>query len=178
MDITITLNQEEILGSICNFLRDKNVVTDDKNIEINLVAGRGSNGHSAVISIKDSESKGVGAVVAAAKLTTTSEPDATTPQPVRRTRGAAKAAGTETPPLPPTLIPDPPAQVDTTTVTTEPEPPTVVPTETLSADEMTSDFDENGVSDNLFSGEGNSEEVSELFGESGEQPQPVESLFS
>lgn len=175
MDITITLNQDEILASICNFLRDKNVVTDDKNIEINLVAGRGSNGHSAVISIKDGESKGVGAVVAAAKLTTTAEPDAASPTPVRRTRGPAKTAGTEPPP---TLIPEPPAQVDTTTVTTEPEPPTVVPTETLSADEMTSDFDENGVSDNLFSDEGNSEEISELFGEPGEQPQPVESLFS
>lgn len=178
MDITITLNQDEILGSICNFLRDKNVVTDDKNIEINLVAGRGSNGHSAVISIKDSESKGVGAVVAAAKLTTTSEPDATTPTPVRRARGAAKAAGTEPPPPPPTLIPDPPDKVETVQVTTEPEPSTIVPTETLSADEMASDFDENDVSDNLFSGEGSSEELSELFGEPGEQPQPVESLFS
>ena len=176
MDITITLNQEEILGSICNFLRDKNVVTDDKNIEINLVAGRGSNGHSAVISIKDSESQGVGAVMAAAKLTTTSEPDATTPLPARRTRGPAKTTGAEPPP---TLIPDPPAQVEATSVTvTEFEPPTTVPTETVSADEMTSDFDENGVSDNLFSGEDSSEEVSELFGEPGEQPQPVESLFS
>ena len=179
MDITITLNQEEILGSICNFLRDKNVVTDDKNIEINLVAGRGSNGHSAVISIKDSESKGVGAVVAAAKLTTTPEPDtAAAPPPTRRTRGPAKAAGTEPPPPPPTMIPDPPDKVETVQVTTEPTPPTAVPTETVSADEMTSDFDENGVSDNLFSGEDNSEEVSELFGEPGEQPQPVESLFS
>lgn len=177
MDITITLNQDEILGSICNFLRDKNVVTDDKNIEINLVAGRGSNGHSAVISIKDSESKGVGAVMAAAKLTTTSEPDATTPPPVRRTRGAAKAAGTETPP-PPSLIPDPPDKVETVPVTTEPVVPTVVPTETLLDDEMPSNFDESGVSDNLFSGEGSSEEVSELFDEPGEQPQPVESLFS
>lgn len=178
MDITITLNQDEILGSICNFLRDKNVVTDDKNIEINLVAGRGSNGHSAVISIKDSESKGVGAVVAAAKLTTTSEPDATTPTPVRRARGAAKAAGTEPPPTPPTLIPDPPDKVETVQVTTEPEPSTIVPTETLLADEMASDFDENDVSDNLFSSEGSSESSSELFDEPGEQPQQVESLFS
>ena len=160
MEITITLNQEEILGSICNFLRDKNVVTDDKNIEINLVAGRGANGHSAVVSIKDGDTKGAGAVLSAAKQDVIAEPDVAPPQ-QRRTR-TTKA---QTEPAPPT----PPVEELT------PASPEVVPTEEMLADEMTSSFNENEVTDNLFA---NSEEATELFTESGEQPQAVESLFS
>lgn len=166
MEITITLNQEEILGSICNFLRDKNVVTDDKNIEINLVAGRGANGHSAVVSIKDGDTKGAGAVLSAAKQDVIAEPDVAPPQ-QRRTR-TTKAQTETTPPTPP-VIPEPPVEELT------PASPEVVPTEEMLADEMTSSFNENEVTDNLFA---NSEEATELFTESGEQPQAVESLFS
>ena len=169
MDITITLNQDEILGSICNFLRAKNVVTDDKNIEINLVAGRGANGHSAVISIKDGEPKGIDTTMASAKLTTSTEPDGTVPAPqTRRTR-----AKTQPEPQGNTVasvIPEPPNE----------EPPTVVPTETLSADAMSHDLDlgENEVPDALFANGDNTSETTGLFAEPGEQPQEVESLFS
>ena len=169
MDITITLNQDEILGSICNFLRAKNVVTDDKNIEINLVAGRGANGHSAVISIKDGEPKGIDTTMASAKLTTSTEPDGAVPAPqTRRTR-----AKTQPEPQGDTVasvIPEPPNE----------EPPIVVPTETLSADVMSHDLDlgENEVPDSLFANGDNTSETTGLFAEPGEQPQEVESLFS
>ena len=166
MEITITLNQEEILGSICNFLRDKNVVTDDKNIEINLVAGRGANGHSAVVSIKDGDTKGAGAVLSAAKQDVIAEPDVAPPQ-QRRTR--TTKAQTEPAPPTPLVISEPNVEEVTPTL------PEVVPTEEMLADEMTSSFNENEVTDNLFA---NSEEATELFTEPGEQPQPVESLFS
>ena len=172
MDITITLNQDEILGSICNFLRAKNVVTDDKNIEINLVAGRGANGHSAVISIKDGEPKGIDTTMASAKLTTSTEPDGAVPAPQTRRRTIAKAQPEQPAATVPPVIPEP-----------EPfneEPSTMVPTETLSADAMTNDLDlgENEVPDALFANGDNTSETTGLFAEPGEQPQEVESLFS
>ena len=170
MDITITLNQDEILGSICNFLREKNVVTDDKNIEINLVAGRGANGHSAVISIKDGEPKGIDTTMASAKLTTTAEPEPPAPQ-TRRTRTKAQPepqSGVGS------VIPEPPEQLEVV------EPPTVIPTETLSADTMADDLDlsENEVPDALFDTDGDASETTGLFAEPGEKPKEVESLFS
>ena len=169
MDITITLNQDEILGSICNFLRAKNVVTDDKNIEINLVAGRGANGHSAVISIKDGEPKGIDTTMASAKLTTSTEPDGTVPTTqTRRTRTKAQPEPQGDSVV--SVIPEPPNE----------EPPTAIPTETLSADTMTNDLDlgENEVPDALFANGDNTSETTGLFAEPGEQPQEVESLFS
>ena len=173
MDITITLNQDEILGSICNFLRAKNVVTDDKNIEINLVAGRGANGHSAIISIKDGEPKGIDATMASAKLTTSTEPDgAAPPPPPTRRRTTAKAQPEQpaavVPPVIPELPPEPANE----------ELPTVVPTETLSADAMPHDLGENEVPDALFANGDDAYETTGLFAEPGEQPQEVESLFS
>ena len=171
MDITITLNQNEILASICNFLRAKNVVTDDKNIEINLVAGRGANGHSAVISIKDGEANGIDTTMASAKLVTT-EPDATVPAPAqRRTRTTTKTQPEPTASPAQSVIPDPPAELVTAAIETEPDPMTVVPTETMSANEMSSNVDESGVADALFAtGE---EAENNLF-----SPAEPESLFS
>jgi len=52
MDITITMVQEEIFGAIKDFMVKHDVVTAGKEVEINLVAGRGPNGYSAVISTK------------------------------------------------------------------------------------------------------------------------------
>ena len=52
MDITITMVQEEIFGAIKDFMVKHDVITVGKEVEINLVAGRGPNGYSAVISTK------------------------------------------------------------------------------------------------------------------------------
>ena len=52
MDITITMVQDEIMDAIKDFMVKHDVVTAGKEVEINLVAGRGPNGHSAVIAIK------------------------------------------------------------------------------------------------------------------------------
>ncbi len=52
MDITITMVQDEIMDAIKDFMIKHDVVTAGKEVDINLVAGRGPNGHSAVIAIK------------------------------------------------------------------------------------------------------------------------------
>jgi len=52
MDITVTMSEDEIIHAIKNYMADQDVVTLNKEVEVNLVAGRGVNGHSAVISIK------------------------------------------------------------------------------------------------------------------------------
>lgn len=52
MDITVTMNEEEIAQAVKDYMTAQNVVTIDKDVEVNLVAGRGVNGHSAVITIK------------------------------------------------------------------------------------------------------------------------------
>jgi hypothetical protein len=54
MDITVTMSEDEIIHAIKNYMADQDVVTLNKEVEVNLVAGRGVNGHSAVISIKGS----------------------------------------------------------------------------------------------------------------------------
>lgn len=54
MDITITMVQDEIMDAIKDFMVKHDVVTAGKEVDINLVAGRGPNGHSAVIAIKNS----------------------------------------------------------------------------------------------------------------------------
>ena len=53
MDITITMTEPEIKDAICGFLLQHDVISKNKEIEVNMVAGRGSNGHSAVISVKN-----------------------------------------------------------------------------------------------------------------------------
>lgn len=52
MDIVVTMTENEIVDAIKNYMNDQDIVTLGKNIEVNLVAGRGPNGHSAVITIK------------------------------------------------------------------------------------------------------------------------------
>jgi hypothetical protein len=55
MDITITMNEAEIVTAIKDFLNTQDVPTVGKEVEVNMVAGRGANGHSAVITIKKEE---------------------------------------------------------------------------------------------------------------------------
>lgn len=58
MDITITMNEEEISAAIKSYLKSQDIIdTKGKTIEVNMVAGRGTNGHSAVISVKKDEEK-------------------------------------------------------------------------------------------------------------------------
>ena len=52
MNITITLVQDEIIDAIKDYIAKHDVVMAGKNIDIDLVAGRGPAGHSAVINIK------------------------------------------------------------------------------------------------------------------------------
>lgn len=54
MDITITMVQSEIIDAIKSYLDKHDILTAGKEIEINLTAGRGPSGHSAVIAIKGS----------------------------------------------------------------------------------------------------------------------------
>ena len=53
MDITVTMTEPEIKEAIRDFLRKHDVVSPNKEIDVNMVAGRGTNGHSAVISVKN-----------------------------------------------------------------------------------------------------------------------------
>lgn len=57
MDITITLNEEEIVTAIKDYLNTQDVPTAGKEVEVNMVAGRGANGHSAIVSVKKEEEK-------------------------------------------------------------------------------------------------------------------------
>jgi hypothetical protein len=59
MDITITMVQDEIMDAIKDFMIKHDVVTVGKEIDINLVAGRGPAGHSAVIAIKGNIPSGI-----------------------------------------------------------------------------------------------------------------------
>ena len=52
MEITVTLNTDDIKDAITKYLENNDIIRKDNIIEVNMVAGRGSNGHSAVISIK------------------------------------------------------------------------------------------------------------------------------
>jgi hypothetical protein len=52
VDITVTMDEVEIIQAIKDYMSQQDVVTINKDVEVNLVAGRGVNGHSAVISIK------------------------------------------------------------------------------------------------------------------------------
>ena len=52
MEITVTLNTDDIKDAITRYLENNDIIRKDNIIEVNMVAGRGSNGHSAVISIK------------------------------------------------------------------------------------------------------------------------------
>lgn len=52
MYITVTMAEDEIIQAIKNFMEEQDIVTINKDISVNLVAGRGANGHSAVIAIK------------------------------------------------------------------------------------------------------------------------------
>lgn len=52
MDITITLNHDEIKEAVLAHLTKHDVGVEGKEIDFNLVAGRGSAGGSAVIAIK------------------------------------------------------------------------------------------------------------------------------
>lgn len=56
MDITVTMTEPEIIEAIKDFLFKHDVVSQSKEIEVNMVAGRGSNGHSAVIAVKNAVS--------------------------------------------------------------------------------------------------------------------------
>jgi len=53
MDITVTMTEPEIKEAIRDYLFKHDVVSQNKEIEVNMVAGRGTNGHSAVISVKN-----------------------------------------------------------------------------------------------------------------------------
>ena len=53
MDITVTITEPEIKEAICDYLFKHEVISKNKEIEVNMVAGRGTNGHSAVISVKN-----------------------------------------------------------------------------------------------------------------------------
>ena len=53
MDITVTMTEPEIKEAIRDFLRKHDVVSPNKEIDVTMVAGRGTNGHSAVISVKN-----------------------------------------------------------------------------------------------------------------------------
>ena len=55
MDITITMNEDEIVTAIKDFLDTQDVPTAGKEVEVQMVAGRGTNGHSAVITVKKEE---------------------------------------------------------------------------------------------------------------------------
>jgi hypothetical protein len=51
MNVTITLVQDEIHAAIKDFIGKHNIITEDKDIKIDLVASRGAAGFSAVIAI-------------------------------------------------------------------------------------------------------------------------------
>ena len=59
MNITITLSQDEIHDALKDFMVKHDVVTANKEIDINLVAGRGPAGFSAVISISGTIQEGI-----------------------------------------------------------------------------------------------------------------------
>ena len=82
MDIVVTMTENEIVDAIKNYMNDQDIVTLGKNIEVNLVAGRGPNGHSAVITIKkDGDTQNA----------TPNPAPATTPAPTRQTKKADPA---------------------------------------------------------------------------------------
>ena len=51
MDITATLEEFEIIEAICNYIQIKSPVTVNGELDVNIIAGRGAAGTSAVIKI-------------------------------------------------------------------------------------------------------------------------------
>jgi len=68
MDITVTMTEPEIIEAIKDFLFKHDVVSQNKEIEVTMVAGRGTNGHSAVIAVKNAVTTITPTVVAAGPI--------------------------------------------------------------------------------------------------------------
>ena len=54
----IELNEIEIIEAIIEYVSDKGINTTDKQVDVTLVAGRGSNGHSANIALATRSTEG------------------------------------------------------------------------------------------------------------------------
>ena len=151
MDITVTMTEPEILAAIKDFLFKHDVVSPTKEIEITLVAGRGANGHSAVIAVKNAVTAGIIPEQVPSALNQEHQAIQKAQNPVQE---IPVAKGVPMPSAPKDLVPEAnPGPVEVTAQTTEnlnelfgsdsqaePESPVVNP-------EAAQLFDENAVSD-------------------------------
>lgn len=48
----LTLEHDEIVAAIEQFVTDQGVKTEGKVVEVTMIAGRGANGHSAIVDIR------------------------------------------------------------------------------------------------------------------------------
>jgi len=143
MDITVTMSEEEIIEAIKNYMNDQDIITTDKCIEVNLVAGRGPNGHSAVISIKQE---------GAAKAII--EPAVTAPA----NKPGRKPKVVEAPPEPVSVTKE--AEEQVSNLFAEPD---ITPTKVTFAKQAENVFDENEVTEDVLVDPLAKEEVESLF---------------
>ena len=133
MDITVTMNEAEIVEAIKGYMSEKGVLTVGKDTEVNLVAGRGTNGHSAVISIKQED------MLAVTKVLSTTEPEPIKPEPKKK-----KEVTPATNPIPEaTLFDEPTAKEDALDANSmgEGEPADVLFDEPIAATQQAAEVD-------------------------------------